>query len=145
MPHGARTIDGDVYVSPRYLGGSTAIGGPGLAPLLDLGWELEHDDLGNAYLNAPDHKVRLGYLPEGEDDGLWRINTYTDPFGPPTWGVCFNNSCPTEFVTAFTTVLAAMSLRQLEVALGAIRRAALTLRHALAVSAHWSGREGRVR
>ncbi|CAM5571976.1 DUF317 domain-containing protein [Streptomyces aurantiogriseus] len=100
------TIDGDVYVSPRYLAATTAIGDPGLAPLLDLGWDLEHDDLGNAYVHAPDRKVRLGYLPEGEDDGLWRINAYQDPFGPPTWGVCFNNSCPTEFVTAFTTALA---------------------------------------
>ncbi|MET8218801.1 DUF317 domain-containing protein [Streptomyces hirsutus] len=100
------TIDGDVYVSPRYLAGSTAIGDPGFAPLRDLGWELTNDDLGNAYLNAPDRKVRLGYLPEGEDDGLWRINAYQDPFGPPAWGVCFNDSCPTEFVTAFTTALA---------------------------------------
>ncbi|GGS93111.1 DUF317 domain-containing protein [Streptomyces chromofuscus] len=101
-----RTIDGDVYVSPRYLAATTAIGDPGLAPLLNLGWEPEHDDLGNAYVHAPDRKVRLGYLPEGEDDGLWRINAYKDPFGPPVWGVCFNDSCPTEFVTAFTTALA---------------------------------------
>ncbi|MFE4059940.1 DUF317 domain-containing protein [Streptomyces sp. NPDC059096] len=101
-----RTIDGDVYVSPRYLAGTTGIGDPALAPLLDLGWELEHDDLDNCYVTAPDHRVRLGYLPEGEDDGLWRINAYEDPFGPPTWGVCFNDSCPTEFVRAFTTELA---------------------------------------
>ncbi|MDX2819908.1 DUF317 domain-containing protein [Streptomyces ipomoeae] len=100
------TIDGDVYVSPRYLAGTTGIGDPALAPLRDLGWNLEHDDLGNAYVHAPDRKVRLGYLPEGEDDGLWRINAYSDPFGPPAWGVCFNDSCPTEFVTAFTTALA---------------------------------------
>ncbi|MEU2263883.1 DUF317 domain-containing protein [Streptomyces sp. NPDC019645] len=102
-----RTIDGDVYVSPRHLASTTGTGDPALAPLRDLGWNLQHDDLGNAYLNAPDRKVRLGYLPEGEDDGLWRINAYKDPFGPPTWGVCFNDSCPTEFVTAFTTALAA--------------------------------------
>ncbi|WP_073947981.1 DUF317 domain-containing protein [Streptomyces kebangsaanensis] len=101
-----RTIDGDVYVSPRYLARATAIGDPGLDPLRDLGWELHNDDLGNAYLNAPDRKVRLGYLPEGDDDGLWRINAYKDAFGPPVWGVCFNDSCPTEFVTAFTTALA---------------------------------------
>ncbi|MGW2650847.1 DUF317 domain-containing protein, partial [Streptomyces sp. NPDC001393] len=101
-----RTIDGDVYVSPRYLAGTTGCGDPALAPLRDLGWHLERDDLGNAYLNAPDRRVRLGYLPEGEDDGLWRINAYNDPFGPPTWGVCFNDSCPTEFVQAFTTALA---------------------------------------
>ncbi|MCM2579708.1 DUF317 domain-containing protein [Streptomyces meridianus] len=101
-----RAIHGDVNVSPRYLARTTGIGDPALAPLLDLGWNLEHDDLGNAYLNAPDRTVRLGYLPEGEDDGLWRINAYRDSFGPPTWGACFNDSTPTEFVRAFTTTLA---------------------------------------
>ncbi|MFJ5265487.1 DUF317 domain-containing protein [Streptomyces sp. NPDC088387] len=100
------TIDGDVFVSPRYLASTTGVGDPALAPLLDIGWGLHHDDLGNAYLNAPNHKVCLGYLPEGEDDGLWRINAYRDPFGPPTWGVCFNDRVPTEFVQAFTSVLA---------------------------------------
>lgn len=101
-----RTVDGDVYVSPRYLACSTTTGDAALAPLLDLGWDLQHDDLGNVYVHAPDRKVRLGYLPEGEDDGLWRINAYTDPFGPPTWGTCFNDSSPTELVRAFTTALA---------------------------------------
>ncbi|MCZ4102379.1 DUF317 domain-containing protein [Streptomyces sp. H39-C1] len=99
-------IDGDVYVSPRYLASTTGIGDPALAPLLALSWDLRHDDLGNAYVTAPDRRVRLGYLPEGEDDGLWRINAYKDPFGPPSWGVCFNDRTPTEFVRAFTTALA---------------------------------------
>ncbi|WP_405889804.1 DUF317 domain-containing protein [Streptomyces sp. NBC_00133] len=97
--------DGDVYVSPRYLAGSTFTGDPALAPLLALGWDLHHDEDGNVYVTAPDRKVRLGYLPEGEDDGLWRINAYQDRFGPPAWGVSFNDACPTEFVTAFTTAL----------------------------------------
>lgn len=105
-PESRYDIDGDVYVSPRYLAAAPATGDPALAPLLDLGWDLQHDDLGNVYVNAPDRKVRLGYLPEGEDDGLWRINAYRDAFGPPTWGACFNDSCPTEFVRAFTTALA---------------------------------------
>lgn len=100
-------IDGDVYVSPRHLASSTYTGDPALAPLLALGWDLQHDDLGNCYVSAPDRRVRLGYLPEGEDDGLWRINAYKDSFGPPAWGVCFNDRVPTEFVQAFTTVLAA--------------------------------------
>ncbi|MDX2549494.1 hypothetical protein [Streptomyces stelliscabiei] len=39
-------IDGDVYVSPRYLAGSTFIGDPALEPLLTLGFDLRHDDLG---------------------------------------------------------------------------------------------------
>ncbi|MBT2509244.1 hypothetical protein J7I98_25865 [Streptomyces sp. ISL-98] len=38
-------IDGDVYVFPRYLASTTGIGDPALAPLLDLGWDLQHDDL----------------------------------------------------------------------------------------------------
>ncbi|MEU9430766.1 DUF317 domain-containing protein [Streptomyces sp. NPDC048342] len=99
-------LDGDVYVSPRHLASATYTGDPALAPLLDLGWDLQHDDLGNVYVTAPDRRVRLGYLPEGEDDGLWRINAYKDSFGPPAWGVCFNDRVPTEFVQAFTTVLA---------------------------------------
>ncbi|MEU7133361.1 DUF317 domain-containing protein [Streptomyces sp. NPDC046261] len=101
------SIDGDVYVFPRYLAGSTFTGDAALAPLLAIGWNLQHDDLGNVYVTAPDRKVRLGYLPEGEDDGLWRITAYTDPFAQPHWGVCFNDMvAPTEFVTAFTTALA---------------------------------------
>ncbi|MFD3522288.1 DUF317 domain-containing protein [Streptomyces sp. NPDC058653] len=99
-------LDGDVFVSPRHLAAATATGDPGLASLLALGWELRYDDLANVYVIAPDRKVRLGYLPEGEDDGLWRINAYNDLFAPPVWGVCFSDSSPTEFVTAFTTTLA---------------------------------------
>ncbi|MER6531696.1 DUF317 domain-containing protein [Streptomyces sp. NPDC001508] len=104
--HRPPSDDGDVYVSPRYLATATGIGDPALTPLLELGWDLEHDDLANAYVHAPDHTIRLGFLPEGADDGLWRINAYKDSFAPPTWGVCFNDTCPTEFVTAFTTALA---------------------------------------
>lgn len=99
-------LDGDVFVSPRHLASSTSTGDLALAPLLDHGWDIQHDDLGNVYVNAPDRRVRLGYLPEGEDDGFWRINAYKDPFGSPTWGVCFNDRVPTEFVQAFTTALA---------------------------------------
>ncbi|MFF4363452.1 DUF317 domain-containing protein [Streptomyces sp. NPDC001604] len=105
MPN-TEEIDGDVYVSPRYLAGSTWTGDPALEPLLALGFDLRHDELGNVYVTAPDHRVRLGYLPEGEDDGLWRINAYRDRFGPPAWGVSFNDMAPTEFAAAFTTALA---------------------------------------
>ncbi|WP_019070603.1 DUF317 domain-containing protein [Streptomyces hokutonensis] len=101
-----RTIDGDVFVSPRYLASTTGTGDPALAPLIDLGWDHHYDEDSNLYVSAPDRRVRLGYLPEGEDDGLWRINAYKDSFGPPAWGVCFNDRVPTEFVQAFTTVLA---------------------------------------
>ncbi|MGW4345290.1 DUF317 domain-containing protein [Streptomyces sp. NPDC004690] len=107
MPdHEVTDVDGDVYVAPRYLARATCTGDPALDPLLQLGWDLSRDGLGNVYVTAPDHKVRLGYLPEGPDGGLWRINGYTDPFGPPAWGACFSDTCPIEFVTAFTSVLA---------------------------------------
>ena len=106
QPDPRRGIDGDVYVSPRHLASTTGTGDPALAPLLDLGWDLRYDEDSNVYVSAPDRRVRLGYLPEGEDDGLWRINAYKDSFGPPVWGVCFNDRVPTEFVHAFTTVLA---------------------------------------
>ncbi|MCQ9179179.1 DUF317 domain-containing protein [Streptomyces sp. IBSBF 2953] len=108
MPPHDDTPGGDVYVSPRHLALATLSGDPALAPLYRLGWPLTYDERGNLYLSSPDGKVRLGYLSEGPDDGLWRINAYADPFGPPAWGVCFNDGCPTEFVTAFTTVLAAV-------------------------------------
>lgn len=101
-----RTIDGDVFISPRHLASSTGTGDPALAPLIDLGWDHHYDEDSNLYVSAPDRRVRLGYLPEGEDDGLWRINAYKNSFGPPAWGVCFNDRVPTEFVQAFTTVLA---------------------------------------
>ncbi|OKI09390.1 hypothetical protein A6A06_01385 [Streptomyces sp. CB02923] len=107
QPDPRHDIDGDVYVSPRHLASTTGTGDPALAPLLDLGWDLQYDDLANVFVHAPDQRVRLGYLPEGEDDGLWRVNAYNDPFGQPAWGVCFNDRCPTEFVQAFTTALAA--------------------------------------
>ncbi|MEV6396018.1 DUF317 domain-containing protein [Streptomyces sp. NPDC051907] len=106
QPNSHHEIDGDVYVWPRHLASTTGTGDPALAPLLELGWDLRYDEDSNVYVSAPDRRVRLGYLPEGEDDGLWRINAYKDSFGPPAWGVCFNDRVPTEFVTAFTTVLA---------------------------------------
>jgi Domain of unknown function (DUF317) len=98
--------DGDVYVAPAYLAGSTYTGDPALRPLLDLGWPIEHDDLGNAYVHSPDHRIRIGYMPEVDDDALWRIVAHDDRFASPLWAATFNDCCPTEFVTAFTTELA---------------------------------------
>ncbi|MFB6859485.1 DUF317 domain-containing protein [Streptomyces virginiae] len=99
-------IDGDVWISPRYLAGSAANIDPALKPLFDLGFDRHNDGYGNLYLASPDRKIRLGFLPEGEDDGIWRITAYQDPFAAPAWGVCFNDTAPTELVTAFTTTLA---------------------------------------
>ncbi|MFF3556180.1 DUF317 domain-containing protein [Streptomyces tsukubensis] len=97
----------EVHVSPRHLAGSTAIGDPGLKPALDAGWTISYDDHGNVFLPSPDQRIRIGYLPEGGDDALWKIAAHQQPFATPQWAAAFNDACPTEFVTAFTTGLVA--------------------------------------
>jgi hypothetical protein len=97
----------EYHVTPCYLAGATSTGDPALRPLLDQGWTLTHDELGNVFITTPDHRVRLGYLPEGDDDALWKITAYSDPFAMPRWLVTFQDSAPTEMVVGFTTALAA--------------------------------------
>ncbi|MFP8941702.1 DUF317 domain-containing protein [Streptomyces fenghuangensis] len=96
----------EYHVAPRYLAGPTHTGDPALRPLLEQGWDIDDDEFGNVYVTAPDHTARLGYLPEGEDDVLWKIAAYSNPFGPPHWVTTFNDATPTEIVTGFTTALA---------------------------------------
>ncbi|MFG2232309.1 DUF317 domain-containing protein [Streptomyces sp. NPDC048723] len=98
---------GDYYVSPRHLAGSTVEGDPGLQPALNAGWKPSWDDDGNVFLPAPDQRVRIGYMPEGDDDALWKISAYQHHFGAPLWAAAFNSMAPTEFVTAFTSQLVA--------------------------------------
>ncbi|MCX5555329.1 DUF317 domain-containing protein [Streptomyces sp. NBC_00038] len=98
--------DGDLYVSPLYLAGSTFTGDPALAPLLDHDFDLHSDELANVYVSSPQRHIRLGYLPEGPDYTLWKIAVHADPFGPPRWMATFDSPTPTELVTAFTTALA---------------------------------------
>lgn len=75
--------DGDIYLSPVYLAGSTFTGDPALQPLLDQAFHLHLDELSNVYVTSPEQHVRLGYLPEGEDSTLWKIAVHSDPFAPP--------------------------------------------------------------
>jgi hypothetical protein len=99
-------LDGDIHVTPLYLAGSTTIGDPALQPLLDHGFTAQDDDLANVYVSSPDQRVRLGFLPEGPDNTLWKVAAHRDPFGPPDWLATFDASTPTELVTAFTSALA---------------------------------------
>ncbi|WP_098897901.1 DUF317 domain-containing protein [Streptomyces sp. st77] len=102
----ARTLDGDVYMTPLYLAGSTTIGDPAMQPLLDHGFTLQSDELANVYVFSPDQHVRLGFLPEGPDNTLWKVAAHHDPFGPPDWLATFDSNTPTELVTAFTSAVA---------------------------------------
>ncbi|MFB4193362.1 DUF317 domain-containing protein [Streptomyces carpaticus] len=101
----------EFHVSPRYLAGSTYTGDTALQPLFDQGWEVRDDELGNVYVTAPDFTVRVGFLPEGEDNDLWKITAYRDPFGGPHWAATFGAQTPTEVVEGFTTALAAAHAR----------------------------------
>ncbi|MCX4751242.1 DUF317 domain-containing protein [Kitasatospora sp. NBC_01287] len=94
-------------IEPRFLAGSTHTGDPGLLPLLDAGWALSRDDLGNVLVTSPDHTVRLGFLPEGERGDLWMITAHADAFAPPEWQVTLDLSAPPEIVGEFTAALAA--------------------------------------
>ncbi|MFF9072771.1 DUF317 domain-containing protein [Streptomyces sp. NPDC014872] len=102
----SHTLDGDIYVAPLYLAGSTTIGDPALQPLLNHGFTAQSDELANVYVSSPDQRVRLGFLPEGPDDTLWKVAAHSDPFGPPDWLATFDANTPTELVTAFTSALA---------------------------------------
>ncbi|WP_405539644.1 DUF317 domain-containing protein [Streptomyces sp. NBC_00075] len=106
MPNSARFED--VQVSPFYLAGPTSdfTGDPALAPLLDLGFAVNHDDAHNVYVSSPAQDIRLGYLPEGPDHTLWKVTVHTDLFEPPRWMATFDTATPIELVTAFTTALA---------------------------------------
>ncbi|MGY5058713.1 DUF317 domain-containing protein [Streptomyces sp. 900105755] len=103
--------DGDLYVSPLYRAGCSVTGDPALAPLLDHGLALHDDELANVYDSSPQRHIRLGYLPEGEDDLLWKVAVHADPFGPPRWMATFDTPTPTERVTAFTTPSPAVTRR----------------------------------
>ncbi|KOV12329.1 hypothetical protein ADK60_31945 [Streptomyces sp. XY431] len=96
----------EYQIAPRFLADSTHTGDPGLVPLLDAGWTLSRDDLGNVFVASPDHTIRTGFLPESERGDLWMINAHPDAFAPPDWQVTLDLSAPPEIVGEFTTALA---------------------------------------
>ncbi|MEU8687708.1 DUF317 domain-containing protein [Streptomyces sp. NPDC048665] len=102
----SRTPDGDVSVTPLCLAGSTTIGDPAMQPLRDHGFTAQSDELANVYVSSPDQHVRLGFLPEGPDNTLWKVAARSDPFGLPDWLATFDSNTPTELVAAFTFALA---------------------------------------
>ncbi|MFC8718060.1 DUF317 domain-containing protein [Kitasatospora sp. NPDC057198] len=97
----------DYLIAPRCLAGNTGTGDPVLAPLVDAGWRLHHDELGNFFTTAPDLTVRVGYLPEGNRGELWMITGHDDVFAPPTWQVLVDLAAPPEIVAELTGALAA--------------------------------------
>ncbi|MET8626612.1 DUF317 domain-containing protein [Kitasatospora sp. NPDC004669] len=92
-------------VWPRYLAGAEAEVTEAITPLIEAGWAATNDDLGNAYVTAPDLTARLAFLPEGRDSTLWKISAGPEPT-ISRWLVTFDDRVPTEIVQDFTTALA---------------------------------------
>ncbi|MET9294349.1 DUF317 domain-containing protein [Streptomyces sp. NPDC003077] len=99
------TIEGDVYVSPRYLAGMPGVDEVALKPFTDSNWPSQHvdDDLGRTVYVSPDSRLRVGFF--GDDYDLWNIAAYADPFGPRSWAATFNQNTPPELVAGFTQAL----------------------------------------
>ncbi|MGF1425489.1 DUF317 domain-containing protein [Kitasatospora sp. LaBMicrA B282] len=93
-------------IAPRYLADAIPDVADAVTPLIAAGWSVSNDEVGNAYLTAPDLRARLAYLPEGEDSTLWKISAGPDAFAPPEWLVTFDSGTPTEIVQDFVVALA---------------------------------------
>ncbi|MFJ6382707.1 DUF317 domain-containing protein [Kitasatospora sp. NPDC092039] len=93
-------------VQPRYLAGSEADATDAVTPLIRAGWAVSNDELGNAYVTAPDLTARLAFLPEGPDSTLWKISAGPEATAMPRWLVTFDDRVPYEIVQDFTTALA---------------------------------------
>lgn len=97
-------VDGEVFVTPRYLAGSSGDSGSGLIPLAD--WPHHHLDDGPHQLivTSPDHRIRVGWA--GDDYDLWTISAAPDAMSQAAWTAVANQNTPPELVTALTTALA---------------------------------------
>ncbi|MFJ7275439.1 DUF317 domain-containing protein [Kitasatospora sp. NPDC098663] len=93
-------------VQPRYLAGAEADATDAITPLLRAGWAASNDELGNAYVTAPDLTARLAFLPEGPGSTLWKISAGPETTAMPRWLVTFDDRVPYEIVQDFTTALA---------------------------------------
>ncbi|WP_329376966.1 DUF317 domain-containing protein [Streptomyces sp. NBC_01351] len=103
-PQAAATVDGDVYVTPRYLAGSPGYGDAGFAPVKH--WPHHHLDEGphQLVITSPDHRIRIGWA--GDDYDLWTISAAPDAVSGPQWTAIVNQNTPPELVAALTTALA---------------------------------------
>ncbi|MEU8543172.1 DUF317 domain-containing protein [Streptomyces sp. NPDC048717] len=97
-------VDGDVYVNPRYLAGSSGTGDASFAPVAH--WPHHHLDEGPHQLvvTSPDHRIRIGWA--GDDHDLWTISAAPDAVLAARWTATANQNTPAELVGALTAQLA---------------------------------------
>ncbi|MGW5868296.1 DUF317 domain-containing protein [Streptomyces sp. NPDC055239] len=101
---GPATIDGDVYVFPRYLAGLGWSGDPIFEPVRH--WPHHHLDDGpfQSVVTSPDHRIRIGWA--GDDYDICRISAAQDATSRTRWTAAFNQNMPPEIARGLTSALA---------------------------------------
>ncbi|MFE0055337.1 DUF317 domain-containing protein [Streptomyces sp. NPDC059003] len=97
-------IEGDVYVSPRYLAGLGGIGDPSFEPVKE--WPHHHLDDGPCQLliTSPDHRIKIGWF--GDDFDVWKISAAQDAVSASRWSASISDTMPPEIVRDFIHALA---------------------------------------
>ncbi|WP_043267121.1 DUF317 domain-containing protein [Streptomyces sp. CT34] len=96
-------IDGDVYVSPRYLAGLGGTGDPSFEPVAH--WPHHHmNGPCQLLITSPDYRIKIGWF--GDDFDVWKISAAEDAVSAARWTASFNDNMPPEIVRGLTTALA---------------------------------------
>ncbi len=99
------TINGDVFVSPRYLAGNTGDSGISFDPVRHWPHHYPGDGPCQLVITSPDHRIRLGWF--GDDHDLWIVSAARDAVSEARWTATFNQNTPPELVHGLTSALAA--------------------------------------
>ncbi|UGQ10952.1 DUF317 domain-containing protein [Yinghuangia sp. ASG 101] len=97
----------DLLVTPRYLAGTGADLDAALRPLFAAGFVHHIGDDGEVFAHSPCHRIRVAFLPENEEPGLWHVTASRSPVSPLDWKAVFDAEVPVEVVTAVTTAVIA--------------------------------------
>ncbi|GGU55480.1 hypothetical protein GCM10010211_20270 [Streptomyces albospinus] len=97
-------IEGDVYVSPRYLAGLGHVD-----PMrFESVKEWPHHDLGDRpcqfLITSPDHRIKIGWF--GDDFDVWKISAAEDAVSASRWTASISDKMPPEIVRDFVHALA---------------------------------------
>ncbi|MCB5905882.1 DUF317 domain-containing protein [Streptomyces pinistramenti] len=98
-------INGDVYVSPRYLAGLSGHSDCSFDPVAH--WPHYHLDAGPCQLVivSPDHRIKIGWF--GDDYDIWQVSAAADAVSQARWSARINQNTPPEIVHGLTSALAA--------------------------------------
>ncbi|MDT0615008.1 DUF317 domain-containing protein [Streptomyces lancefieldiae] len=96
-------IDGDVYVSPRYLAGLGDNIDSSFQPV-DTWPHHRTDGECQLLIASPDHRIRIGWF--GDYFDVWKISAAENAVAAPRWTVGISDKMPLEIVRDFIHALA---------------------------------------